>query len=65
MGWIGQSMGWKSKSMGWIDGEAPSRRLSNAKRRTKVAVRFNGLPYSAHGVVGENHTLRPQGKDAM
>ena len=64
MGWIGQSMGWKSKSMGWIDGEAPSRRLSNAKRRTKVAVRFNGLPYSAHGVGGENRTLRPQGRDA-
>ena len=49
MGWIGRSMGWKSKSMGWIDERPPSRRLSNAKRRTNTRVRFNGLPYSAHG----------------
>ena len=50
MGWIGRSMGWKLKSMGWIDEKTPSRRLSNAKRRTTVAVRINCLPYSAHGL---------------
>ena len=49
MGWIGRSMGWKSKSMGWIDGSPPSRRISNAKRRTNTRVRINSLPYSAHG----------------
>ena len=47
MGWIGDSMGWKSKSMGWIDCAAAWKHENNAKRRTKVAVRINALPYSA------------------
>ena len=49
MGWIGRSMGWKSKSTGWIDERPPSRRISNAKRRTETHVRINSLPYSAQG----------------
>ena len=47
MGWIGDSMGWKSKSMGWIDESAAWTHENNAKRRTGVGVRFNGLTYSA------------------
>ena len=32
-------MGWKSKSKGWIGRDPPSRRFSNAKRRTGMGVR--------------------------
>ena len=48
MGWIGDSMGWKSKSMGCFGRTAAWTHKNLAKRRTKVGVRFNGLPYSAH-----------------
>ena len=66
MGWIGESMGWKWKSMGWIGREAARTHEkaawtheNNAKRRTKAAVRFNGLTYSAQGCAGLHARLPP------
>ena len=50
MGWIGESMGWKWKSMGCFGRRAAWTGENLAKRRTKVGVRFNCLPYSAQGV---------------
>ena len=47
--WIGESMGWKSISMGCFGRNTPRGRISKAKRRTTVGVRFNGLTYSAQG----------------
>ena len=41
-------MGWKWKSMGWSDGAAAWTHEKIAGRRASVAVRINGLPYSAH-----------------
>ena len=65
--WIGRSMGWKWKSMGWSDGsaawthrKAAWTRGNNAGRRASVAVRINGLPYSAHAAGGG----RPRGMTA-
>ena len=52
MGWIGDSMGWNSKSMGWIDESAAWTHENNAKKRTAMAVRFNGLTYSAQPRAG-------------
>ena len=45
--WIGESMGWKSISMGCFGRNTPRGRISKAKRRTTVGVRFNALPYGA------------------
>ena len=50
--WIGESMGWKWISMGWIGRNTPRGRFFKAKRRTRVGVRFNGLPYSAQALRG-------------
>ena len=49
--WDGSADPWDGNRNPWdgIDERPPSRRLSNAKRRTNTRVRFNGLPYSAHG----------------
>ncbi len=62
MGWIGDSMGWKSKSMGSIDCAAAWKHENNAKRRTKVAVRINALPYSAQRFPAERY---PPRRDAI
>ena len=45
--WIGESMGWKSISMGCFGRNTPRGRISKAKRRTTVGVRFNALPHGA------------------
>ena len=54
-------MGWKWKSMGWIGTNTPSRRISNAKTRVSVGVRFNALPYSAQGAGGTSKGMRGGG----
>lgn len=75
-------MGWNRKSTGRIaqntpsrNSDSPPRRPSDAERRTKVYVRINSLPYSAHrfAAVGReaiehSHTPReaagdPEGKE--
>ena len=66
MGWIGDSMGWKSKSMGWIGRRIAWTHENNAKRRTKVGVRINALPYSAHAAGwGDGEAGCPPRKDAI
>ena len=49
--------------MGWIGTNTPSRRISNAKTRVSVAVRFNALPYSAQAAGGSNRGARGGGPE--
>ena len=56
-------MGWKWKSMGWIGTNTPSRRISNAKTRVSVGVRFNALPYSAQAAGDTTKGMRDGGPE--